>query len=144
MTPSDEEQLRLLSRLHYVAAALASVISLLGAGYAALGMIIVLGKVPSPPPTSSHAVGWIPAVTGLFLVLFGFTAVGANLLTARALRNRTRHTLCLLTAAVNFSQFPLGTLLAAFTFVVLNRPTVRAAFEAKYEVVDPPLTVFPL
>jgi len=120
------------------------VIPVIGAGYGALGIAIVLAKVPTPPPTASHAIGWIPAVMGLFIVLFGVAAVVANLLTARALRDRARPTLCLLTAAVNCPQFPLGTLLAAFTFVVLNRPAVRAAFEDKHEVVSPPVAVFPL
>jgi uncharacterized membrane protein YhaH (DUF805 family) len=72
---------------------------------------------------------------GLFIVLVGVATVVANLLTARALRDRTRRGLCLLTAAVNCPRFPLGTLLAAFKLVVLNRPAVRAAFEAKYEAV---------
>jgi hypothetical protein len=130
MTPTDEKHLRLLSRLHYVAAALASVIPLFGAGYGTMGLSIVLGKMPSMSPTASQVLGWVPAVLGLFALLLAVATMGANLVAAHALRSRTHRTLCRLTAVVNLVHFPFGTLLGAFTLVALRRPAVRAAFEA--------------
>jgi len=63
-------------------------------------------------------------------MLIGVTAVTLNLLTARSLRDRKHHTVCLLTSIMNCLHFPLGTLLGTFTLIVLCRPAVRAVFEA--------------
>lgn len=143
MTPTDEKQLRLLSRLHSAAAALVSVIPLFGAGYGTIRLSIALDRVPNLPPTASQAFGWAPPAIGLFFILLGVATMGANLLAAQALRNRTHRTLCLFTAVANLTQFPLGTLLGAFTFIVLGRPAVRAAFEAKHEATGADGAVFP-
>lgn len=137
MTPADERLLRLLSHLHYAAAALVSVIPLFATGYGALALAIALREWPNLPATVSEALGWIPVLLSAAMLLLGVAAMGANLLTAVALRNRTHRTLCLLTAALNCLQFPLGTLLAAVSLAVLSRPGVRAAFEAKAAATEP-------
>ena len=137
MTHDDEKQLRLLSQLHYVAAALAAVIPLLGAIYGAIGVGFLLGKLPGMPPTAGRAFGWMPLALGLFILLIGAATVCANILTARSLSSRKRHTLCLLTAMMNCVHFPLGTLLGAFTILVLSRSSVKAAFECEPNL-EPP------
>ncbi len=129
MTHEDEKRLRILARLHYVGAVLAGVIPVFGAIYAGLGVALVLGKLPGMAPAKGAAFGWLPITMGAFIVLIGVVSVSLNLLTARALRARKSHTLCLLTSALNCMHFPLGTLLGAFTLIVLCRPAVRAAFD---------------
>jgi len=131
MNHDDEKQLRILVWLHYVGAALAGVIPILGAVYAGIGVAMVLGKLPGMTPPKGEPFGWLPIAMGSFVVLIGIGSVSLNLLTARALRARRRRTLCLLTSALNCMHFPLGTLLGAFTIVVLCRPAVRAAFEPR-------------
>jgi hypothetical protein len=64
-------------------------------------------------------------------VLIGSGVAALTLLTARWLRARVHRKRCLLTSALNCVHFPLGTLLAAFTVIVLCRPTVRAAFQSQ-------------
>jgi len=128
MNHDDEKQLRILGRLHYVAAALASIIPLLGAIYGAMGVGILLGRLPGSAPTKGAAFGWLPLGMGVLAVLFGITAVTLNLLSARCLRERKNHTLCVLTSAMNCMHFPLGSLLGTVTIIVLCRPAVRAAF----------------
>jgi hypothetical protein len=129
MNHDDEKQLRILVWLHYVGAALAGAIPILGAAYAGLGVAMVLGRLPGMSPAKGEAFGWLPIAMGSFVVLIGVVSVGLNLLTARSLRDRKNHTLCLLTAAMNCVHFPFGTLFGAFTLIVLCRPAVRAAFE---------------
>ncbi|HEY3256544.1 MAG TPA: hypothetical protein VGJ91_21440 [Polyangiaceae bacterium] len=138
MTHDDEKQLRILGRLHYVAAALASVIPLIGAAYAAFGVAILLGKFPGAPPMKGESLGWLPVGMGTFFFSFGICAVVLNLLSARSLRDRKNHTLCVLTAAMNCMHLPLGTLLGVFTLMVLCRPAVNAAFKPPGNV-PPPL-----
>jgi hypothetical protein len=131
MNHDDEKQLRILVWLHYLGAALAGVIPILGATYAGLGVAMVLGKLPGMSPAKGESFGWLPIAMGAFVVLIGVVSVSLNLLTARSLRGRKNHTFCLLTSALNCMHFPLGTLLGAFTIVVLCRPAVRAAFEPR-------------
>jgi hypothetical protein len=46
---------------------------------------------------------------------------------------------CLVVAGLSaFLSFPIGTVLAVFTFIVLARPGVRAAFEAPSPTGAPP------
>jgi nitrogen fixation/metabolism regulation signal transduction histidine kinase len=73
---------------------------------------------------------------GGFFVVFGvaislFFAVQAVLqfLTARALGQRRSRLLCHVAAAVSCLQMPWGVLLAVFTFMVLNRESVKQLFE---------------
>jgi len=129
MNHEDEKQLRILARLHYVGATLAGLIPIFGALYAGVGVAILLGRLPGMVPTKGQAFGWMPIAMGSFVVLVGVGWVSLNLLTARSLRARKNHTLCLLTSVMNCMQFPLGTLLGALTLIVLCRPAVRAAFE---------------
>jgi len=129
MTHEDETHLRILGWLHYVGAALAGVIPVFGAVYAGMGVAMVLGRFPGMTPARGEPFGWLPTAMGAFIVLIGIGSVSLNVLTARALRARRRHTLCLLTSVMNCMHFPLGTLLGGFTLVVLCRPAVRAAFE---------------
>jgi len=133
MTHNDEKHLHALSCLHYVAAGFATWIPLLGAVYTAVGVALLLGKLPLAPGTSSRGFGWMPFAMGVFVILIGVATVGTNLLTGRSLRTRKRYTLCLLTSAMNCMHVPLGTLLGAFTLIVLCRPSVRAAFKPPSE-----------
>lgn len=130
MTDEDERQLRILGRLHYVGAALASVVPLMGAAYGAFGVAILLDKLPGKAAMGGQAIGWLPLGMGVFVLLIGVTAVILNVLSARSLREHKNHTLCLLTSAMNCMHFPLGSLLGTFTIIVLCRPSVSAAFGA--------------
>lgn len=131
MNHDDERQLRILGLLHYAGAALASVIPMLGALYAAFGVAILLGRFPgSGPLVPGKAIGWLPIGIGVFIVLIGVTAVCLNLVAARSLRDRKNHRLCLLTSALNCVHLPLGTLLGTCTLIVLCRPAVSAAFRS--------------
>jgi len=143
MNHDEEKQLRILSRLHYVGAALAGVIPVCGALYAAFGVAVLLGKLMGRVPGPGEVFGWLPLGMGVFVLLLGSTAVALNLLCARALRKRRNHSLCLLTSALNCVHFPLGTLLGTCSLIVLCRPSVRAAFDSPSEtagVSTPPPT----
>jgi len=130
MTPEDERQLRVLTLLHYVAAILAAPVPLVGAAYGSIGVATLLGKINMGPSLTDRMFGLLPAGLGLVILVFGVAFVIANALAARSLRSRTRHTLCLITATANCIHIPFGTLLGLFALNVLNRPSVRAAFEA--------------
>jgi hypothetical protein len=139
----DEKQLRILGWLHYVGAGLSAVIPLSGALYAAFEVAILLGRFPGEARSPGEAVGWLPLGMGFFTMLIGITAVTLNLLTARSLRDRKNHTLCVLTSAMNCIYPPLGTLLGALTIIVLCRPLVSAAFRSGESASGPLLYLCP-
>jgi hypothetical protein len=52
-----------------------------------------------------------------------------DVMAARSLSTRQRRTFCMVIAALNCMNAPLGTLLGVFTFIVLGRDSVRLEFE---------------
>lgn len=126
----DEEQLRLLRIGYFTMAGVAVFTSLFGLLYALFGFMIV--HLPMQPAQSNQAppevVAWIFAAFGLgFMLVAGIYTLLA-FLTARALRHRRAKALCLVTAALTCLHIPFGTLLGAFTFIALGRPSVARLF----------------
>lgn len=126
LTKQDVEHLRILVILHYVVAGL----SVLGLGFLVLHFLVfnfVMGQQNGPLPPGQFL--WIVKV--FYAVVGGFILVSGtlNLVSASNLRERRRRTLILFVAAANCLQFPLGTALGVFTFIVLTRDSVRDVFE---------------
>jgi hypothetical protein len=63
-----------------------------------------------------------------------YWALGAALIAAgRSIDLRKRHTLCLIVAGAACLFQPIGLVLGIFTFIVLLRPSVQAAFKPVWE-----------
>lgn len=126
LTKQDVEHLRILVILHYVVAGL----SVLGLGFLALHYLVfsfVMGQQQGPAPPGEFL--WV--FRAFYVFAGGFMLVGGilNLLAASNLRERRRRTLTLVVAGLNCLQFPFGTALGVFTFIVLTRDSVREVFE---------------
>ncbi|ROU04992.1 hypothetical protein [Lysobacter enzymogenes] len=123
----DESHLKLLSIFYYVLAALGALALLMVAGLGAL----VLATVGRDGHASAAFGGSDVAVLVVVLLLSAVLSLAGAILqfmTARRLSQRRGRGLCQFTAAITCLSFPLGTLLGVFTFIVLARPQVRAAF----------------
>lgn len=124
----DESHLKLLSIFYYVLSALGVFTVLLTVGIT----VLVFGYL-HPDSTPSHLAPGGGDLT-LYAVVMGLSAVLSlagcvlQFLTARRLRQRRSRGLCQFTAAITCLSLPLGTILGVFTFIVLARPQVRAAF----------------
>lgn len=124
----DESHLKLLSIFYYVMAALGAF-----ALVVVLGMCVLIFGVLDAGNAQGHGAPSAGDLT-VFAVMMGLSAVlsvaGSVLqfLTARRLGQRRSRGLCQFTAAITCLSFPLGTILGVFTFIVLGRPQVRAAF----------------
>lgn len=124
----DESHLKLLSIFYYVMAALGAF-----ALVAVLGMCVLLFGILGAGNAQGHGAPDAGELT-VFAVMMGLSAVLSlvgsvlQLLTAQRLRQRRSRGLCQFTAAITCLSFPLGTVLGVFTFIVLGRPSVRAAF----------------
>ncbi len=126
----DEQQLKLLSTLHYVWAAFQAFTGLIGVIFIAAGAFISLmphvAESKNPPPA------WFgPLFAGLGIIVFVLVEAMAVLtfLVARYLSRRTHHTYCMVMAAINCLSLPFGTALGIFTILALQKASVRAMFD---------------
>jgi hypothetical protein len=130
----DTEHLKLLSIFYMVSAGLSAFYSLIGLIYTAFGVFVfeMISKMPTrdandvPPPAF---IGWIISGFG-FLFFLAFAAVAAlKLRTAFCIKGRKSRILCLVIAVISCLEIPYGTLLGVFTFIVLDRASVRSEFD---------------
>jgi hypothetical protein len=130
MKSEDEEQLRLLSIFHYVCAGLIALCACIPIFHLAIGLAIIIrpevfGPARNHPPA---IMGWLFALLGGGIILFGWTVAGLLVFAGRCLSQRRHYTLCLVAAGVSCLFMPFGTVLGVFTIVVLSRPTVKSLF----------------
>jgi hypothetical protein len=131
---ADADHLRLLAIFHFIGAGLA----VLGIGFLALHYLVFHAffanpdiwknqKGGVPPPREVLAIfRWLYVVFGVWLVSSGV----ANLLSGLFIGRRKHRVFSLVVAAMNCIHIPFGTVLGAFTFIVLLRPSVREVYEA--------------
>jgi hypothetical protein len=130
----DQEHLKLLSIFYMVSAGLSAFYSFIGLAYAMMGLLFIEissklrntgGRNNAAPPA---ALGWILGGFGLafFLILVALAAL--KLRTAFCIKGRKSRALCLATAVISCLEIPYGTLLGVFTFLVLDRASVRSEF----------------
>lgn len=133
---ADASQLHTLSVLYYVFGGLNAL--MLSLTLLLVGAVVVLAaREPDSASATAAASGDSTMATSIalliYLAVFLLSAVCAVLqfMAARRLRERRSFRFCQVAAGLSCLSVPLGTLLGAFTFVVLARPSVRARFAAR-------------
>jgi hypothetical protein len=128
----DQEHLQLLSIFHYVVAGLAALFSFFPLLYTIIGTIFIFAArhdTAKPgedlPP---EFLGWIFAVIGSGLFLFGLAIAICILIAGRSLALRKRYSFAMVTACIECIFVPFGTILGVFTIVVLSRESVKGLF----------------
>ena len=126
----DEEHLRLLSIFHYVVGGLAAVFSLFPIFHLIFGLIFILApqSFPGGGPGPPALFGWFFVVVAATVMLLGWTFAALVLLTGRFLGRRRHYQFCLVMAGVECIFMPFGTVLGAFTIIVLVRESVKRLF----------------
>jgi hypothetical protein len=129
----DKQYLGLLAVFHYIAGALFFGFALLMFLY--VGMGVVLLSVPLPTKPGSPP-GPSPVFMGvMFIVMFGFFALlmltqgVLACLTGYYLHRHKRWLFCMVTSAIVCAHAPIGTVLGAFSIIVLMRQSVRDLFQ---------------
>ena len=121
--------LDLLGIFHYVVAALGAVFSLIPVIHLAMGLAMVTGHFPHKPGEPDPALfGWIFVAIGGFMILCGLTFSALLAYAGRCLRQRRRHTFCVVMAAISCAFMPFGTVLGIFTLIVLTKPSAKSLF----------------
>ncbi len=137
---TDADHLRLLAIFHFVGAGLA----LLALGFLFLHYTLMHSMMdnpsmwnfqknqhPAPPPQQFFAIfKWFYLV---FSAWFLASAIG-NLLSGLFITGRKHRTFSMVVAGINCLHIPLGTVLGVFTLVILQRNSVREAYETQDSV----------
>lgn len=134
----DEEHLRLLTIFHYIVGGITALCACFPLIHLVIGMTMLFA--PERLSGSEHAPG-PERVVGLFftvfaaaIILLGWALAAANIYAGRCLARREKYTFCIVVAAVNCINTPIGTVLGVFTIIVLVRPSVKQMFEANRAV----------
>ena len=126
LTSEDATHLQVLAIFYYVFAGLGALSVLMIAVFGAvfLGMA-GLGEHGQPMPADARVV-----VIAMFALITALNALATVLhfMTGQRLRQRRGRTFCQIVAGITCLSLPFGTVLGVFTFIVLSRPTVTAAF----------------
>lgn len=127
--PEDASHLKLLGVFYYVFAGLNALSVVLIALYAAI-ITAVFANVPTRPGEPGPEV-FAGLVVGVCVALVVLSAVCGVLqyMAGRRLREYRARGFCQIVAGLSCLSIPIGTVLGVFTFVVLNRPSVRALFQ---------------
>lgn len=129
------EYLQPLAIIHYVLGGFSALLSLFPIVHLAFGLAILGGGVPleGPHPEEARFVGSIFVIVGGLIIVLGLTYSALVIMAGRYLQKRRGHTFCVVMAAIQCLNIPLGTILGVFTLVVITKPEVKAAFEENRE-----------
>ena len=138
----DRSNLRLLSVLHYVFAAMQVLFGLGAVAYGLFGLLVIPEMMDEmaqqqaqrnpqapPPPAFMRSFGLLYAFLGGLGALLCFTQAVLSLLAGRAFGVPRSRGLCIAASAAACIMFPFGTALGVVSLVVLARPSVERRFE---------------
>ena len=126
----DEQYLKLLSVFHYVVGGLAAFFACIPIIHLAIGIAILVGAIDDAP----EFVGVLLIMIAMVAILIGWTLAVCIIVAGRCLARRKRYMFCLVIAAISCIFMPFGTVLGAFTIIVLMRPSVKELFAAHEKV----------
>lgn len=126
----DQNELNLLSILHFVMAGLAALVGSIPVVHLLLGFRMLtdpsfLGGGGPPPPFNP---GWLFVIVGALAILLGWSWAFVLVFSGLSLRSQRRYWLSFVVACITCLNFPLGTALGVFTLLVLSRPSVKQMY----------------
>ena len=137
----DEEHLKILSLGYVVSAGVSAFYSLFGLLYVFMGIMMstTFSHLPQTPSNPAEApppvfVGWIFSFIGLAFFLTAIAVTAARFRAAWCIKHRKSRVFCMVIAGIGCLEFPYGTVLGIFSFLVLGRDSVVQLFCPKHPV----------
>jgi len=133
----DEEHLKLLSLGYMISAGFAAFFACFGLLYVFIGIIMSVAFSHAPATTGKPGqlppafVGWIFVGIGVVLFILAIGVAIAKFWAGRCVKQRRSRVYCMVIAGLSCLEFPYGTALGVFSFIVLGRPSVAKLFTAK-------------
>jgi len=131
----DEEHLKMLSLGYAVSAGVSALYSLFGLLYVFMGIMMstALSHLPETPANPAQApppafVGWIFGFIGLAFFLIATAVTAARFRAAWCIKHRKSRVFCMVIAGIGCLEFPYGTVLGIFSFLVLGRDSAVPLF----------------
>jgi hypothetical protein len=126
----DSEHLKLLSVFHYVVGSMAAFFACIPIIHLVIGVVLItdpqaFGPRNNPPPPF---LGGLLIALAAGFILAGWTLAVLVLLAGRFIARRRHYTFCFVMACIECVFMPFGTVLGAFTIIVLLRPSVKELF----------------
>lgn len=127
----DDSHLQILSVTYWISAGFVSAYALFMAAYfifiGVMFLAIPFEEAGAPPA----AFAWTWIGFGIVGILVMAAVVTLKALAGFWIRNRTHRIATMVVAALSCLEFPYGTAIGVFTFVVLARPSVAALYESQ-------------
>lgn len=128
----DRDQLHILTILHYIFAALGVFgLCFLALHYVAFAAFLEVPQIQDDLAEQQfpfEIFDRLPLLYGFFAIL-GMLHIVLNIVAGLGIHRRRWRTFCIVVAAINCMQMPLGTGLGIFTIIVMLRPSVRDRFQ---------------
>jgi hypothetical protein len=126
----DLEQLGLLAIFHYIVGGIMALCGCFPFIHLGLGVAMLSGAFHEPgKPAPPLFLGWLLIGIASFAILLSWSLAFCVVLAGRKLAQRRNYTFCFVIAALECFFMPFGTVLGAFTIIVLQRASVKAMFE---------------
>ena len=123
-----KRHLKVLGILHYVLGGLVAALACIPAVYVGVGLVLLSSPLVTGLPSPDETRGWIFAVSGAIAIIVGWTLAILIVTNGGRLRKQRGYSLAFAVAWIECLLFPLGTVLAVFTFFVLSRSGVEQLF----------------
>jgi len=91
-------------------------------------MVLAPQEFGTPNNQPPAFIGWFFMLIAGFFILVGWTFAVVILMTGRFIARRVHYMFCFVVACIECLFMPFGTVLGAFTIIVLMRPSVKNLF----------------
>jgi hypothetical protein len=128
---TDVAHLKTLAICDYVWGGLLLLFGTCPVAHLIVGILIVSspGVIGSPGPSGPPPdLGWLFIVFASLAIILGWTIGLCTICSGRCIHRQRHRFFSFIIAGVNCLQIPLGATLGVFTFIVLNRPSVKAMY----------------
>ncbi len=122
----DEQNLNLLSIFHYIVGGLTAIFACIPIIHIVAGISMLTSLFESEQPPLFFTRLFI--LLSVIFIMVGWAISIAIIVAARKLKRRTSRTFCLVVAGLECFFIPFGTVLGAFTFVILTKESVKELF----------------